>query len=342
MNRRSFDGHSGMEFNKVDEGGSGEFQLILSLLKESSGEGWFIIHATSRTSYSYGLQPFEFLSSIGFHQFQGQCQFLAGTCFYRAIAEIPQRDALGDCIRQTHQIHRAFKVFADKIGELYTLRKQQDSILEEIGTKQGALLIFNEPVKIEIAPDSVPLWVEEAKFPQLQELENQKISLESKIMELSAYLPLLFASGETLVDAALKALRFLGLEAEKTEPGFTIDILARTKDGNCKFGIEVTGLSEAIKKENKRLTQLVEFERIKEHGEKTILIANTHNILPIAERENLESFTRPVIDFLRPFPILLMTSYDLYQMVKDLLNGSKSRNALIKLLYKTEGVLSYE
>ena len=60
---------------------------------------------------------------------------------------------------------------------------------------------------------------------------------------------------------------------------------------------------------------------------------------PIAERTNLENFTQPVVDFLGKHPILLMTSWDLYRMVREVLEGTRAKEDIIDLLYKTNGCL---
>jgi hypothetical protein len=80
------DGHTGVSYNQVNQGESGNFKLVLSYLKQSTGSGEFVIHATSNVAYSFGADHFEFLSKIGFTQYQGQCSFLQGQCFYRIIA----------------------------------------------------------------------------------------------------------------------------------------------------------------------------------------------------------------------------------------------------------------
>ena len=85
----------------------------------------------------------------------------------------------------------------------------------------------------------------------------------------------------------------------------------------------------------------MEFERIKEHDEKTVLVANTHNKRPIAERKSLEDFTPQVVSFLSVHPILIITGWDLYCMVRDVLDGSRTREELIKKLYSTNGRLNY-
>ena len=333
------DGHSGIENRQVNKGASGNFQLILSYLKQADGSGEFIIHVSSNTSYSYGLQPFEFLASIGFTQFRGICPFHSDKCFYRVFATL-EREVHGfENQNQVHLIHHGFETFAGKIGEVFKLRQNEGDILRELGITVSGKPLFNSPVDIEITDNDVPLWVEEVKFSQLHELEKQAAILHDEITSMSRYLPLLYGMGNLLEKAVIDSLNLLGLDAQLAPKGYTVDILAQSKDGALKFGFEVTGLGGPIKKDSNKLTQVLDFERIKEHGEKTILVANTHNTKPIAERTNLEDFTQPVIDFLGKHPILLMTSWNLYCMVRDVFEGTRTKEDVVDLLYKTSGYL---
>jgi len=335
------DGHSGIENRQVNQGGSGNFQLILAYLKQGTGRGEFVIHATSNTSYSYGLQPLEFLADIGFTPYQGQCSFYHDRCFYRIIATLA-RDVYGfENFDQVQGIHNAFKTFAGRIGELFQLRQQEDRVLREIGIQQAGKIIFGQPIEIEISERDVPLWIDEVKFQRLRELEAQRGAIQGEISDLSGYLPLLYGTGDLLEEAVIKALNFFGLCAQRAPKGFTADILAQTTDGSRKFGFEVTGIAGPIKKDSKKLTQLLDFERIKEHGEKTVLVANTYNTTPIDQRQELEHFTSQVLEFLSRHPILLMTGCDLYCMVRDVLETSRSREEIIEILYATNGKLRY-
>jgi hypothetical protein len=337
------DGHSGIENREVNKGGSGNFQLILSYLKESSGRGHFIIHATSGTLYSFGLQPVHFLQQIGFIPFRGMCKFFHDKCFYRHLAELEYDEYGFEDMKQNMYIHSAFEKFArEGISKLYELQKQQIEILQEIRSSAGPLEIFKAPIKIERKPADIPVWVDFVKFGQLKELEKQKAVIDKGIEDLAEYLPLVYADGDPLVSAVLKALRFIGFKAEPTQPGFTADILAETKDRSKKFGFEVTGTTEPIKKDSKKLTQLLEFERIKEHNEKTILLANTFKNIPISERQKKENFTPQVVDFLSKFPILLLTGWDLYRIVDRILEGKRPADFFIERLHKDTGIFDLD
>jgi len=337
------DGHLGIENSQKNSVKSRDFKLVLSYLKQGDGSGEFIIHATSTAMYIGGvvLQPLDFLANIGFTKYLGGCQFHGDRCFYRVIATIKKSEHGFEFHEQVQSIHRGFMSFAEKIGELYDVRQKEYSIINEIGLKPQIRGTLPAPLELEITSKDVPTWVQGEKFERLLELEAQKDKIQNEIEFYSSFLPLLYSTGKTLENAVVHALRFLGLRAEKAEKGFTVDVFAETVNEDKKFGFEITGINEAVKKSSNKLTQVLEFERIKEHGEKTILLANTHNGSPIPERARLESFTQPVVDFLSKHSILLMTSLDLYRMIKDVLNQTCSKESVIERLYSEVGVFIY-
>jgi hypothetical protein len=272
--------------------------------------------------------------------YRGLCIFHSDKCFYRKISEIYQDVYGSEHHDQVQIVHHRFRSFAEKINELFQLRNQDNEIVSNIGLRSSDRPIFGDPTVIKITESDHPIWVNEIKFPRLIELESQRKAIQSEIDELNEYLPILFGAGDLLEEAVIKGLRLFGLNAKRTPKAFTADIFAQTHDGKWKFGFEVTGTSGSIKKDSNKLTQLLEFERIKENDEKTILIANTHNTTPISQRKEMENFTPQVINFLGQHPILLMTSWDLYCMVRAVFEDSSLKEKFVETLYKETGVLN--
>lgn len=334
------DGHTGLGIEKQKVYSiSKHFNFTSATLKDSSGDVDIVLYASSNL---ISQRPFQFLDKIGFSHFSGQCPFYYDRCFFRTIAIVKgsMRDFI-DNFWEVQGIYENISRFIEKIDELYALYEGQNNILQWIGQQAHMPTIFTSPPMIEVATSDVPPWTEEVKFNKLKDLESKAWQIEKDIGELRGFLPLLYASGDPLVDGVIKALCCFGLQTQRTEKGFTVDVTAQTQDGSRKFGFEITGISEAIKKSSKKLIQVVDFERIKENNEKTILVANTYNTTPIPERKSKENFTIDAVDFLKPFPILLMTAYDLYKMIQDVIENGKNPEDIISMLYNSVGVLSY-
>ena len=338
------EGHSGTSNAEVNRASQNPFELVLSYLIDPGGaKGTFVLHVSSNVSYSFGMQPTDLLAAAGLRHFQGQCPFFGGNCWFRELAHV-RRDHDGERYmerrHEIQQIHAGFKAFAQEIPQLHNLVHQQEQILARIGSSTGGIPIFATAPILDLDDSTEPAWVEAIKFPALAKLEDEIAGLKADAEDLRRYLPLLYASGDALEAAVLQALILLGLRAELTEPGFTADILAQTPDGEMRFGVEVTGIVGSVKKQSPKLTQVLDFERVKEHGEKTILIAGTHrNISPDA-REELDDFTGEVVGFLGRHPILLMTTLDLYRMIGDVISKEADPAAFVQTMYESEGPYS--
>jgi hypothetical protein len=102
---------------------------------------------------------------------------------------------------------------------------------------------------------------------------------------------LLFGTGDLLERAVFEGLSRLNLKVSKTEKAYTADLLAQTADGSKRFGFEVTGTNGPIRKDSKKLTRVLDLERLKEHDEKVVLIASTFNATPPVSRGQEPDFT---------------------------------------------------
>jgi hypothetical protein len=333
------DGHTGLSYKEAKRVRSSGFELVLSSLAESSGRTYFIIHATCN-SYGSDLPPEIFLQSLGFTPFRGNCQFTDQACYWYRYADVVTSRYGQDFIKNTIAVER-FDALAKDFSVLYDTVRQAHRMIRDVGLTAPVPKLPTDPLILTVDESEVPSWVESVKFPILTDLEDKAAILRAQILELREFLPLLYASGEVLEGAAISALKSLGLRAEKTTKGFTADILAEDSSAAYRFGIEVTGVSGSIGKDSKKLTQLLEFERIKENAENTVLLANTFRDLPVDERITRESFTKPVIDFLSRHPILIITTFDLYRLVGDVVAGRRVAVDVVKELFEIEGVYHY-
>ena len=258
------DGHTGVDNKKLNQGGSGGFVLVLAALTQSTGETDWVIHAKSQSWQRHN----RFLTDSGLAYYSGHCLFHDDSCHYGVIGRVV-RDGDGDTgVSRVREMHDAFETFAGNVGHLFDFWQQQAEILRQIGIDPPAKPFFGPPARIVANAGGVPAWVEDEKFPQLRDWEKKRADIDSQVQELSVFLPLLYETGDRLRDAVISGLRLLGLDAEPTEPGFTVDITARTRDGSRRFGIEVTGIEEGIKKSSNKLTQVMAFEQKKDDDEK--------------------------------------------------------------------------
>jgi len=165
-------------------------------------------------------------------------------------------------------------------------------------------------------------------------------NLERSKQEFEMITYLLYGTGDELVDSAKLTLEKLGLEAEKTPPGATIDLRARNTDETIKLAIEVTGTNDKIKKASRKVSQAWTYHLEKgDEQEKLVLMANTYNSLPIEDRSDKTHFTPDVEKKFTSISALLMTTADLYFLWKDVHEKKGNADEVLKLLYESTGVL---
>ena len=331
-------GHIGKSNTLVNRKDSKNFSLALSYLIIDDFTAEFIIHAQPTTFVLYGKPLEEILKRLGFQEYKENCNILGGKgCLYKSIYRV-KRERVSDNFRETEFVKREFNKFAENI----------DAIIEQIQEVDRKLLSlkFTFPWIADYIPEppildlsgKEPSWLDKYKPKRLIEIEKDINHLTSEKDDLSTYLLLLYSSGDLLEDAAKKTLESFRLIVEKTKKGATIDLVAYTKDKSKIFGIEVTGTVHGIKKSNPKLTQIMTFDLQKENKEKPILLANTYKDLDPEERKNKEHFTKQVVEYLEPHGILLITTFDLYNLWLQMYEGKLSKEEIIEKLYTQKGI----
>jgi hypothetical protein len=340
------DGHTATTYEKLDERSWLHFSLALTYLITSGGRIQFVIHATYWPSYAdhyTHLKPQDFLSEIGLQLYNGKCPFHCDPCFYKVL-ETPYKVedlTTPECLAETQQIRDAFRMFSDRIEELYNLRRKQNEIFQRFRLQAGGSRIFEESVELQSMTTDFPAWIRDVQSVSLIDLEKEKDTLDREIRELSDYLPLIYGDGDVLEQAVVKSFQLLGLSTWRLENTSTVDICAEEPDGSRKFGIEATGIIGGVTGDSEKVGRILEFEIKKEHGEKSILLANTYKAIPIKDRKGRENFSWLVRDVLTRNNVLLMTGWDLYRMLGDVLEEKKEKGEIIDILYTTNGVLQY-
>lgn len=142
-----------------------------------------------------------------------------------------------------------------------------------------------------------------------------------------------------LVDAVHSVLRDLGLQVTKTPKYPTIDRIIKVPGSHMSFGMQVIGSAFEVAADNSKLNQALEFEREKQNGEKTIVIANTHHDISLAEREKLEDFSREALMRMEPTRVVGLNTFTLYKIWALCKYKGKDVKQILKLLFNHPGGL---
>jgi len=328
------DGHTGIKTEEFKRNKTEYFDLSLNYLKESSGQGNFVIHAKSSTYFLSGLNPQEFLEILGFINFPSDCPHFGNRCFYRYAFRVKSEDY---GIERAGYAYDEFDKLAKNIDEAYDLSAK---VYQLIGINFNLFPWaerFNTQPKLLDLPIEVPGWVNDYKVPQHKEIEK---AIEDNIDQDKYFKTIeycLWGKGDQLEESVYLIFQDMGLKPEKTEKSATIDLLLEVPDTEMKFGIEITGTNESIRKGSKKINQAFTFQQYKPGNEKTIILANTYSSKPISEREKLVHFTDDAVKLLTPLSIVGMTTYSLYLIWKEVKYSDKEVVKIMRSIFEHPG-----
>jgi hypothetical protein len=339
-------GHVGVENRTLYAVRAGNFQVVLSALIQMRGHAEIVIHASwafdqSAVPEDPDLQYGAFFLGLGLNHFPGMCPFHGNRCFFRVLGTIEGFGSWVDLEARATDARRRCELFAGSLPELYSVRLRDMQIRQNLNLEHLSVLAFAPLATLTIAEGTEPAWAESVKFPRLRELESQAAEANREIEELRAFAPLLYGSGEPLESAVVAALRYFGLATRKTVKGETVDVLATETATGRDLGVEVTGTDGPINKSSRKLTQVLRYEQIKRDSDKTILLANTQRSTPVGDRAAREDFTQPAVEFLANHPVLLITGWDLYRLIGDVLSCRRERAEVVASLFDLVGLFKY-
>jgi hypothetical protein len=134
--------------------------------------------------------------------------------------------------------------------------------------------------------------------------------LKAKRIELERYRDVFSVHEDAQVEAVKKILKEVGIETERTQPAFVIDLQGK------EAAIEVTSTTGKVDSSSKKMFQVTQFIEKYRKNEKIILVANTYKRENPKTRTGKEDFTRPVIDYLKSNEVCAMTSSTLLELWK--------------------------
>ncbi len=142
-----------------------------------------------------------------------------------------------------------------------------------------------------------------------------------------------------LVDAVHAVLRDLGLQVSKTPKYTTIDRIVKIPGSHMIFGMQIIESEQEVRGDNSKFNQALQFEREKEDGEKTVIIANSHYNISLTEREKLEDFSKEALIRMEPTKVVGLNTFTLYKVWALCKYKGKDVKDILKLLFNHPGGL---
>lgn len=239
-------------------------------------------------------------------------------------------------------------------------------ILPRIKDKPKFLSSLLGEVLPEMVPNLFPYvegarWIQrpEYEIPRILEVKSQirEIETETKqrVMELEQIIEaerdkaayqhvLISATGRPLVLAVKKALETLGFksvvdvdETQKSDDSGFLNEDLQIHDSSPILLIEVKGISNLPKDEDALAVSKYEATRMKEWKRtdvKGLSIINHQRHIPALDRENKATFRNVVLESAQEQEIGLLTTWDLYKLLRSYLRNGWSHEQVSTLLYR--------
>jgi hypothetical protein len=170
--------------------------------------------------------------------------------------------------------------------------------------------------------------------------EKQNEASGEKEDELDTVKYILWGKNELmLVDAVHSVLRDLGLQVTKTPKYPSIDRIIKVPGSHMSFAMQVIGSEGEVSGENSKFNQALQFEREKENGEKTLIIANANHTISLAERDKRADFSNDALMRMEPTKVVSLNTFTLYKVWALCKYRGKDVKDILKLLFNHPGGL---
>jgi len=135
----------------------------------------------------------------------------------------------------------------------------------------------------------------------------------------------------------LDTVKYILWGKTKTPKYSTIDRIVKVPGSRMTFGMQVIGSEIEVRGDNSKFNQALQFEREKEDSEKTVIIANAHHDISLAEREKIEDFSRDALLRLEPAKIVALNTFTLYKIWALCKYKGKDVKEILNLLFNHPG-----
>jgi len=331
------DGHHGLENTEAGRLTVDRFELVLGYLVEDAAEAHFVVHISPTGRYISELTSERFLELLGYKLFPGPCPFFQTHCYYRYVYDSPiNRQELDPFDRKVEYAHERFKKLGDVLPGVY---EQVHDIYRKLGSIPDLFPSLGQygPQPLPDFSQEAPPWVDRAKVDEHRKVEATLKEAQERDKRFQTVEYILWGTGDDLESAVHVVLEALGFQVTRTPKGATIDRIAGLADSSVRFGLEITGLNEAIKKKSNKITQALSFLQHREGTEKPVILANTFNDRPLEERSKEADFTDDALDLMRPNGIVGMTTATLYEIWKAVNYGGADIKSIAQDLYNHPG-----
>jgi hypothetical protein len=182
------------------------------------------------------------------------------------------------------------------------------------------------------AGSAPPAWLAGALPSRVSELERQRERIDAELRRFFEMGRLIWQTGDPLCQAAVGALKDIGVEAEETAPMSTYDITATLND-QSRLLLEVTGIEGGVPKNSKKINQVLQTKQeFAQPGDRVVLAVNPYRMRPPGERTG-DILTAEAAGILRGLDVPVISTPDLFAVWVLSLSDQAAASALIRSIH---------
>lgn len=206
--------------------------------------------------------------------------------------------------------------------------------------KDGKLSIVYENRKMKVyAPWEIieqiartrkkPKWIENYALPEKEKYIDEERELDKALNEYERFEELLYLKNDPLEDPTIFAFRWLDFEVTPTSPkGSYADF--EMKKGDYLGAVEVSGGNGGCPMTEVRQLRHYHDDQVEKgkHIPNLLLLFNHYCDKDIRERK--PAFAPNIIDSAKTFEIILATTYQLYEKIRQVKSGKKTKEVVAR------------
>jgi hypothetical protein len=170
---------------------------------------------------------------------------------------------------------------------------------------------------------------------------SQKDSTTIKEQDFFTIETLLWPKNELLLlDTVHAIFKDLGFAITPGIQYHSVDRIVKVPNTQKSFGLQVMMYEGEADRTHPKISRLLQFEKEKKEGEKSIIVASTHVRLPLADREKASHISRELTEFLVKYNVSFITAHHLYGLWQKAKRGEIDIFTFFQKIYSHRGEIS--
>jgi hypothetical protein len=140
-----------------------------------------------------------------------------------------------------------------------------------------------------------------------------------------------------LIDAVHSIFKDLGFKISAGINHQSVDRIVKIPETRMAFGVQILMSEGEVEGNHPKISRALQFEKEKRNGEKSLIIASTHILLPLSERTQVSHISKELSHFLTRHNMSLITTHHLYELWQKAKGGEIDIFRFFERVYSHSG-----